>query len=50
MKHYEYHEGPQALENFKGLATEILQSIPKKKQKQTKKSASEKKPQKSDKD
>jgi hypothetical protein len=50
MKQPEYHEGPQALENFKGLASEIFQAIPKKKQKRTKKSASGKKPKKSDKD
>jgi hypothetical protein len=50
MKHYEYHEGPQALENFKGLASEIFQAIPKKKKKQPKKTASQRKPPKSDKD
>jgi hypothetical protein len=46
----EYVEGPEALENFKRLATAILQAPAKKKKRQTKKSASEKKPQKSDRD
>ena len=45
----EYREGPVALENFKRLATAILQAPAKKKKRQTKKSASGKKPQKSDK-
>jgi hypothetical protein len=49
MKQPEYTEGPEALKNFKGLATAILQA-PAKKKKQTKKSASERKPKKSDKD
>jgi hypothetical protein len=46
----EYIEGPQATANFEQLATAILQANPKKKKKQVKKSPSEKKPQKSDKD
>ena len=46
----EYTEGPGALENFKQLATAILQAPAKKKKRQTRKSASRKKPQKSDKD
>jgi hypothetical protein len=46
----EYKEGPEALENFKRLATAILQAPAKKKKRQTKKSASARKPQKSDKD
>ena len=50
MKQPEYAEGPEALENFKSLATAILQAPPKKKKKQTKKSASLRKPKKSDKD
>jgi hypothetical protein len=45
----EYTEGTQALENFKQLATAILQAPAKKKKRQTKKSASQEKPQKSDK-
>jgi hypothetical protein len=49
MKQPEYTEGPQALENFKSLATAILQAAPKKK-KQTKKSASVRKPKKPDRD
>jgi len=48
MKQPEYVEGPDALENFKMLATAILQAPVKKKKKQTKKSASQEKPQKSD--
>jgi hypothetical protein len=50
MKQPEYTEGPEALGNFKRLATAILQAPAKKKKRQTKKSASQKKPQKSDKD
>lgn len=50
MKQPEYKEGPEALEDFKTLATAILQANPKKKKKQTKESASVRKPQKSDKD
>jgi hypothetical protein len=50
MKQPEYIEGPQALDNFKGLAIEILQASPKKKKKQAKKSASRKNQRKSDKD
>jgi hypothetical protein len=49
MKQPEYTEGTQALENFKSLATAILQAPAKKKKRQTKKSASRKKPKKSDK-
>jgi hypothetical protein len=49
MKTPECTEGTQALENFKTLATAILQA-PSKKKKQTKKSASGRKPKKSDKD
>jgi hypothetical protein len=47
MKQQEYIEGPEALENFKGFATAILQA-PAKKKKQAKKPASKEKPQKSD--
>jgi hypothetical protein len=50
MKQPEYREGPEATENFKRLATAILQAPAKKQKKQTKKSASGKKPPKSDKD
>jgi hypothetical protein len=50
MKQPEYTEGPQATENFKRLATAILQANPKKKKKQPKKAASQKNGQKSDKD
>jgi hypothetical protein len=50
MKQPEYTEGPQALENFKSLATVILQAPDKKKKKQAKKSASQRKPKKSDRD
>jgi len=50
MKQREYTEGPVALENFKRLATAILQAPAKKKKRQTKKSASVRKPKKSDKD
>jgi hypothetical protein len=49
VKQPEYIEGPEALGNFKRLATEILQA-PGKKKKQTKKSASVRKPKKSDRD
>ena len=49
MKQPEYTEGPKALENFKGLATAILQA-PSRKKKQPKKTASRRKPKKSDKD
>jgi len=45
----QYVEGPEALDNFKRLASAILQS-PSKKKKQTKKSASVRKPKKSDRD
>jgi hypothetical protein len=50
MKQPEYIEGPKALDNFKQLATAILQAPAKKKKRQTKKSASVRKPKKSDKD
>jgi hypothetical protein len=50
MKQPEYTEGPQALENFKSLASAILQAPAKKKKRQVKKSASAKKSKKSDKD
>jgi hypothetical protein len=50
VKQPEYTEGMQGLGNFKHLATAILQAPAKKKKRQTKKSASQKKPQKSDKD
>jgi hypothetical protein len=40
VKQPEYTEGPQALENFKSLATAILQAAAKKKKWQNKKSAS----------
>ena len=49
-KQPEYAEGPGALENFKRLATAILQAPVKKKKRQTKKSASLRKPKKSDRD
>ena len=49
MKQPEYIEGPKALENFKTLATAILQA-PSKKKKQPKKAASRKTEPKSDKD
>jgi len=50
MKQPEYTEGSQALENFKSLATAILQATGKKKKKQAAKPASVRKPKKSDKD
>jgi hypothetical protein len=50
MKEPEYREGPEALENFKKLATAILQAPAKKKKKQAKKPASRKSAKKSDKD
>ena len=50
MKTPEYTEGPEALENFKRLATAILQAPSKKQKRQTKKSASLRKPKKSDRD
>jgi hypothetical protein len=50
MKQREYTEGPEALENFKQFASAILQAPDHKKKKQTKKSASLKKPKKSDRD
>ena len=48
MKHPEYIEGPEALENFKEFGRMILQAPVEKKKKQTKKPASQEKPQKSD--
>jgi hypothetical protein len=50
MKQPDYTEGPEALQNFKRLATAILQAPAKKKKRQTKKSASVVKPKKSDRD
>lgn len=50
MKQTEYTEGPEALENFKTLATAILQASPKKTKKQPKKAASQENELKSDKD
>lgn len=50
MKQPEYREGPEALGSFKRLATAILQAPAQKQKRQTKKSASLKKPKKSDKD
>jgi hypothetical protein len=50
MKQPEYTEGPKALENFKELATAIVQAPYEKKKKQAKKPASLRKPKKSDKD
>jgi hypothetical protein len=50
-KNIEYVEGPEAIDNFKRLASEILQANPKKKKKQqTKVPASSRKLPKSDKD
>jgi hypothetical protein len=48
-KTVEYTEGPKALENFKAIASVILQS-PATKKKQPKKTASVRKQKKSDKD
>jgi len=50
MKQPEYIEGPEALENFKHENSGCLQAPAKKQKRQTKKSASVKKPKKSDKD
>ena len=50
MKQREYIEGPVALENFKQFTSTILQAPDQRKKKQTKKSASLKKPKKSDRD
>lgn len=50
MKQREYIEGPEALGNFKRLATAILQAPRKKQKKQAVRPASLKKPKKSDKD
>jgi hypothetical protein len=50
MKQPEYTEGTQALESFKQLASAILQAPAKKQKKQPKKTASVKKPKKSDRD
>jgi hypothetical protein len=47
MKTPEYRERPEALENFKGLATAILQAPIAKQKRQTKKCASPKKAKKS---
>jgi len=49
MRQQEYTEGPEALDNFKRLATAILQA-PATKKKQAKKPASRRKPKKSDRD
>jgi hypothetical protein len=49
MKQQEHIEGPEALDNFKQLATAILQA-PAKKKKQAKKPSSKRKSHKSDKD
>jgi hypothetical protein len=48
MKQPEYTEGPEALQNFKRLATAILQAPVKKKKRQAKKSGSLRKQKKSD--
>jgi hypothetical protein len=50
MKQPEYIEGPEATQNFKKLAIAILQAPIQKQKRQTKKSASVRKPKKSDKD
>jgi hypothetical protein len=50
MKQPEYTEGPEALENFKKMATVILQAPVEKQKKQPKKAASLVKPKKSDRD
>jgi hypothetical protein len=50
MRKMEYLEGPEALENFKRLASAILQAPTKKQKRQTKKPASVRKPKKSDRD
>jgi hypothetical protein len=50
MARPKYTEGTQAPENFKQLATAILQASAKKKKRQTRKSASAAKPKKSDRD
>ncbi|MFY9740358.1 MAG: hypothetical protein WA252_17700 [Candidatus Sulfotelmatobacter sp.] len=50
MKQPEYMEGPEATSNFERFATAILQAIPKKKKKQPKKTASQRKPKKPDTD
>jgi hypothetical protein len=50
MKQRECVEGPEATANFERFASAILQANPKKKKKQIKKSASLRKPKKSDKD
>jgi len=47
VKQPEYTEGPQALENFRSLATAILQAPAKKQKRQIKRSASRKKPKRS---
>jgi hypothetical protein len=48
MKAPEYREGPQALANFKELATAVLRAPEQKQKRQPKKAASQKKPKKSD--
>jgi hypothetical protein len=48
MKHPEYIEGPEAFANFERFASEILQAKPPKKKRP--KSATGKKPKKSDRD
>jgi hypothetical protein len=48
LKPTECVEGSEALVNFERFATAVLQANPKKKKKQAKKSASVKKPKKSD--
>jgi hypothetical protein len=50
MKQREYIEGPEALANFEKFASAILQAPGKKKKKQSKKTASQRKPKKSDTD
>jgi hypothetical protein len=49
-KKIEYHEGPEALENFKKLAGKIIQTPVEKQEKQPQKAASQKHEPKSDKD
>ena len=50
MKEVKYLEGQQALDNFKTMASAVLQTPPKKKKKQTAKAASKKTAKKSDSD
>jgi hypothetical protein len=49
-RQYEYEEGQKALENFKELATAILQTAPKKTKKKQPKKAAKKTSRKSDSD